>query len=139
MEDVNLGTVAAATVGMFVVGAVWYMGLFAKKWGEIHGFDKLDRKTQKEMQAKMGPYYGAQIVVTIFSAFALAKLITLLPDYSVYSLALLVWFGFVLPTQVSAVIFGGTEPKWIVQKASIMAGEALAHLLVAAWIIEMLA
>lgn len=137
--EVDYGAVAAATVAMFVVGAVWYMGLFAKKWGEIHGFDKLDKKTQKEMQAKMGPYYGAQIVVTVFSAIALAKLIDLLPGYSVYTLALLMWFGFVLPTQVSAVIFGGTDPKWIVQKISIMAGEALAHLLVAAWVIEMLA
>lgn len=138
MSDVNIGAVVAATVAMFVVGAVWYMGLFAKKWGEIHGFDKLDKKTQKEMQAKMGPYYFAQIVVTVFSAFVLAKLIGLLPGYSVYTLALLVWFGFVLPTQVSAVIFGGTEPKWITQKISIMAGEALAHLLVAAWVISMI-
>jgi len=138
MNDISMGAVLAATVAMFVVGAVWYMGLFAKHWGVIHGFDKLDKKTQKEMQSKMGPYYGAQIVVTIFSAFVLAKLIGLLPEYSVFTLALLLWFGFVLPTQVSAVIFGGTEPKWIGQKISIMAGEALAHLLVAAWVIDKL-
>lgn len=136
MEDISIGAVLAATVAMFAVGAVWYMGLFAKQWGEIHGFNKLDKKTQKEMQSKMGPYYAVQILVTVFSAFALVKLIDLLPNYSVYTLALLVWFGFVLPTQVSAVIFGGTEPKWITQKASIMAGEALAHLLVAAFVID---
>lgn len=136
--EVSLTTVIAATVAMFAVGAIWYMGFFAKQWGEIHGFNKLDKKTQKEMQAKMGPYYGAQIVVTVFSAFVLAKLIGLLPEYSVYTLAVLVWFGFVLPTQVSAVIFGGTDPKWIVQKTSIMAGEALAHLLVAAFVIDAL-
>lgn len=138
MDDVSMAAVLAATAAMFFTGAAWYMGLFGKQWGEIHGFNKLDKKKQDEMRAKMGPYYIAQIVVTVFGAFALSKLIGLLPSYSVYTLALLVWFGFVLPTQVSAVIFGGTEPKWIVQKTSIMAGEALAHLLVAAWVIDKL-
>lgn len=132
----NNMAVLAATGAMFAVGAFWYMVPFAKQWGKIHGFDKLDKKTQKEMQAQMGPYYFLQIVVTVLSAFALAKHISLLPSYSVYSLASLVWAGFVLPTQVSAVIFGGTEAKWIFKKISIMAGEALVHLLVAAWVIS---
>ncbi len=134
----NFTAVLLATVAMFGIGAVWYMGPFSRIWGQMHGFDKLSKKEQKEAQAKMGPYYGAQIVVTILSAFTLAKLIYLFPDYSVYSFAALLWLGFVLPTQVSAVIFGGTEPKWIVKKISIMAGEALAHLLVAAWVISII-
>lgn len=136
--EVSIWAVAAATVAMFIVGAVWYMGLFAKQWGHMHGFGKLDKKTQKEMQSKMGPYYFAQIVVTIFSAFALAKLSALYPDYSIYGLALLIWFGFVLPTQVSAVIFGGTKPEFISKKIAIMTGESFVHLMAAAWVISLI-
>lgn len=135
---VDVVNVIAVTVTMFVVGAAWYMGLFAKQWGEMFGFNKLSKKEQKAMQAKMGPFYALQVLVTMFSAFALLKLHTLLPDYSIYTLGLLVWFGFVLPAQVSSVIFGGVEPKWIPRRITIMAGEAIAHLLVAGWVISLL-
>ncbi len=136
--EIDYAAVAAASLAMFAVGAIWYMVLFAKQWGTIHGFDKLDKKTQKEMQSQMGPYYAAQVLVTIASAFVLAKLMAMLPNYSPYMLAILIWVGFVVPTQVSAVIFGGTEGKWIKQKLMIMKGESLAHLLVAAWVISMI-
>lgn len=132
---INWGAVAAATVAMFAVGAVWYMGLFAKQWGEMFGFDKLDKKTQDKMRKQMGPFYGLQLLVTVLSAAVLTKLIVLLPGYSVYALAFLLWLGLVLPTQVSGVIFGGVEPKWIPRRIMIMAGEALAHLFVAAFVI----
>lgn len=134
--EVSILAVVVATIAMFAVGAIWYMSLFGKIWGEIHGFDKFDKKTQKEMQAKMGPYYGVQLIVTVISAFVLAKLIILIPDYSVYTLAFLVWLGFVMPSQVSAVIFGGTESKWISKKIAIVTLESLAHLLVAAFILS---
>jgi len=136
--EINVFAVLVATVVMFAVGAIWYMVLFGRKWGEMHGFDKLSKKEQKELQSKMGPYYGLQILVTILSAFVLAKLITLVPDYSVYTLAFWVWLGFVLPSQVSAVVFGGTEAKWMVQKIAIMIFESLAHLLAAAFVLEKL-
>lgn len=136
--QMSFWAVVVATVTMFIVGAVWYMAIFAKQWGEMFGFDKLSKKQQKEMQSQMGPFYMIQILVTIFSAFTLAKLIALLPNYSVYSVAVLVWFGFVLPAIVSGVIFGGVEAKWIPRRISIMAGEALVHLLAAAWVISLI-
>jgi hypothetical protein len=111
---------------------------FAKAWGKIHGFDKRSEKEQKEMQAKMGPFYGAQLIVTVLSAWVLAMLIGFVPTYSPYLIALLVWLGFVLPAQVSSVIFGGTEPKYIMSKTAIMAGEALLHLLAAALVISLM-
>ncbi|MDO8265951.1 MAG: DUF1761 domain-containing protein [Candidatus Saccharibacteria bacterium] len=134
----NFTAVLLATITMFAVGATWYMGPFSKIWGQIHGFDKLSKKEQKEAQAKMGPYYLVQIVITFISAAVLSKLISILPNYSAYTLACLVWAGFVLPAQVSAVIFGGTEPKWIAKKSSIMTSEALLHLLIAAWVIGLI-
>lgn len=135
---VDIWAVLAAAAVMFAVGAIWYMGLFSKQWGHIHGFDKLDKKTQKEMQSKMTPFYFVQIVITIFTAFVLAKLAAINPDYSIYSLALLVWFGFMLPVQASAVIFGGTKPEFFVQKIAIMSGESLVHTLAAVWVISLI-
>ena len=136
--QVNILAVIVATIAMFAVGAFWYMVPFAKEWGKIHGFDKRSEKEQKEMQSKMGPYYGVQLIVTVLSAWVLAVLIGLLPTYSPYFIAFLVWLGFVLPAQVSSVIFGGTEPKYIVSKSAIMAGEALLHLLAAALVISLM-
>jgi hypothetical protein len=63
---------------------------------------------------------------------------TLLPGYSPFTLAGLVWLGFVVPAQVSAVIFGGTEGRYVVQKIAIMASEAVVRLMVAAWVLKTL-
>jgi len=134
--EVSIAAVIAATAAMFAVGAFWYMVPFAKAWGKIHDFDKRSEAEQEEMQSKMGPYYGAQLLVTVLSAWVLAALIAALPSYSPYLIALLVWLGFVLPAQVSSVIFGGTAPKYIPLKTAIMAGEALLHLQAAALVIS---
>lgn len=132
----NYVAILLASVAEFAVGAVWYMPLFGKQWGKIHDFDKLSKAEQKAAQAKMGPYYVIQLLVTVVTTVVLAKLITMLPDRSVYALAIMSWAGFVVPTQASAVIFGGTKPQWVVSKICIMAGGSLACLLVAAAILK---
>lgn len=135
--DVSVVSIAAATVAMFAVGALWYMVLFAHIWGKIHGFDKLSEKKQKEMQASIAPWYGIQLIVTILSAWVLAVLISLLPEQSPFTIAALVWLGFVLPTTASNMIFGGSPEGYVWHKILISGGEALVHLLVAAWVISL--
>jgi fatty acid desaturase len=135
--EVNLVAVLAATVAMFAAGAVWYMALFSKQWGEIHGFEKLSKSEQKEMQSKMGPYYGAQMVVTFVSAWVLAFFLAALPNVVWYTLAFLLWLGFIVPAEVSAVIFGGTEGRWILSKIVISIGGSLVALLVGAYVISL--
>lgn len=135
--DVNLVAVLAATAVMFAVGAIWYMVPFGKIWGKIHGFDKLSEKEQKAMQAKMGPWYAVQLLVTIASAWVLAALIGLMPDQSPYTVAALVWLGFVLPTTAGNMIFGGSPEGYVWHKIVISGGEALVHLLAAAWVITL--
>lgn len=136
--EINLWAVLAATIAMFAVGAFWYMVPFAKKWGEIHGFDKLTPKQQKDLQAETGPLYVIQLIVTIISAFVLVWLIAKLPGENPYIVAGMIWLGFVLPAQASAVIFGGSDPKWAKQKLAIMAGESLLHLQVATLVISII-
>ena len=135
--NVNYLAVVLATTAQFAVGAIWYMPLFGELWGKIHGFDKFSKEEQKEMQAKMGPYYAAQIFVTFLTALVLAKLLVVLPDYSPYALGLMCWVGFLLPANVSSVIFGGTEPKWMAKKMAVMAGGSLICTVVAVAVLSL--
>jgi hypothetical protein len=127
--------VALATITMFAIGMVWYSFVVGKQWAKINGFDKLDKKTQKELAAKMGPTYLLQLVVTIITAYVLAKLMALAPDYDAYKIALWVWIGLIVPTQVSTVLFGDSNPKYRLQRILILASESLLHTLAAVWVI----
>ena len=135
--EINFVAVLVATVAMFVVGGFWYMVPFAKAWGKMHNFDALSKEEQKAMQSKMGPYYGAQALVTLASAWVLAYFLAALPNTSPYLIALLLWLGFLLPANVSAVIFGGTEGKYIVPKIAIMTGGALVCTLAGAFVLSL--
>lgn len=133
----NLVAVLAATIVMFAVGAVWYMVFFSKQWGEIHGFEKLSKNEQREMQSQMGLLYGTQMLVTFVSAWVLAFFLALLPNVAWYTLAFLLWLGFIVPTEVSSVIFGGTEGRWILSKIVISIGGSLACILAGAWVLSL--
>jgi hypothetical protein len=128
--------VTAATVAQFVVGAVWYSLLFGKLWGRIHGFDKLPKAKQDALVKEIGPYYGLQLLVTILAAAALARLIQLLPNYSAYTLSLILWIGFIVPTQASSIIFGNDEKKVLPLKLAVVASGSLACTLVGAAVIK---
>ena len=136
--NINYTAVLAATIADFVVGAIWYMPIFGNLWGKIHGHDKLSKKEQQDAQKGMAPLLGVQVVITAITTIVLAKLFTMLPDYSVYKLAAIVWLGFVVPTQIAAIIFGGTAKEWFVQKALIMAGGSIICLEIAAAILKAL-
>ena len=135
--EVNLWAVVAATIAMFAVGAFWYMVPFAKLWGKIHDFDTLSKKEQDAMAAKMGPWYGVQLVVTFITAYVLAHFIATNPSVPSWKIAFFVWLGFVLPTTASNMIFGGSKPGWVWHKIAITSAESLIHLWVAAWVISL--
>ena len=126
-----------ASVAEFIVGAIWYMPLFGKTWGKIHGFEALSKAEQKAAQKQMMPMLAVQFVGTVLTTVVLAEFMKALPDLSPYYLVMLVWVGFYVPTQVPAVIFGGTDGKWVVAKSLIMAGGALACLLVAVTVLQL--
>lgn len=129
----NYWAILAATVLQFIFGAVWYSFLFGRLWGKMHGFDKLSKDVQEEMMKKMGPFYAAQFLVTLLTTSVLALFMDALPqDWNAYGMAGFFWLGFVVPTVVSGVIFGGTEGKWIVKKIGVQIGASLGCLLIAA-------
>ncbi|HEX7042700.1 MAG TPA: DUF1761 domain-containing protein [Patescibacteria group bacterium] len=136
---INYLAILLATVVQFIIGAVWYMPLFGKLWGKIHGFDKESKATQQEMMKSMMPLLVVQFLMTLVTTFVLSLFITYIPTWNVYAMAGFFWIGFVVPTQVSGVIFGGTEGKWVITKVSIMAGGALLCLEAAATILHFMA
>lgn len=134
--EVNYVAIAVATVLQFIIGAIWYSVLFSKLWGKIHGFDKIAADQQAKMKKQMAPLLAVQFLITIVTTFVLALFASeLSPAWHAYGVAGFLWLGFVLPTQISAVIFGGTEPKWIIKKILVMAGGSLACLMAAATVL----
>lgn len=120
--DINYIAILVATVVQFIIGVVWYSFLFGKLWSKMHGCDQLTKEELQQMAKKMGPFYALQFFITIITTFVLALFVAGLPEWNTYGIAFHLWLGFVVPTQVSAVIFGGTEGKWIVKKIAVQAG-----------------
>lgn len=123
--DLNYLAIALAVAAQFGVGFLWYGPLFGKTWGKIHGFDKLSKETQEKLMKEMGPYYGLQLLVTVITTFVLAIFITNLPGWNAYAMAGFFWLGFVVPAQVSSVIFSNTPKEWMLTKVALQAGAAL--------------
>ncbi len=135
--ELNYLGIVAATFAQFIFGFVWYGPIFGKIWGQIHGFDKLSKEVQQKMMKEMGPFYILQILVTVVTTVTLSVMQTNLPSMNIYVLAALLWLGFVLPTQVSGVVFGGTEKKWMFPKIAIQAGAAFGCLMIASVILHL--
>jgi hypothetical protein len=136
--NINYMAIGVATVLQFIIGAVWYSFMFGKLWGRIHGFDALTKEAQQQMMKKIGPFYVLQFLITIITTFVLALFIAELPEWNPYVMAGFFWIGFVVPTQISGVIFGGTESRWIIKKILVMAGASIACLISATWIMQLL-
>ncbi len=137
--ELNYGAIMLASVIQFVIGGIWYMPMFGDTWGKIHGFDRKSKEAQAAMKKGMAPLLGVQFLVTIVTTSILALFMQALPhDWNAYGMAGFFWLGFVLPTQISAVIFGGTDPKWVRTKISIAAGGSLVSLEAAAAVLAYL-
>jgi hypothetical protein len=135
----DIVAILVASIAQFIIGAIWYMPLFGGLWGRIHGFDIKSPEAQKEMQKGMMPLLAVQFIITVVMTFVLAIVLGAMPaSWNAYGMALHLWLGFIVPTQIGAVIFGGTEPKWVVKKIAVMAGAALVNILAATYILTSL-
>ena len=124
--EINYLAIVVATVVQFIVGAIWYMPIFGKAWGEIHGFDKVPPEMQKVMTKQMAPFLVLQFILTLVTSAVFGLFVASLPqDWNVYGLAGFYWLGFAAPAQIAAVIFGGTEGKWVMKKILISIGGSL--------------
>ncbi len=137
--DINYVAILVASVLQFIIGAIWYMPLFGGLWGRIHGFDNKAPEVQAEMRKGMLPLLVVQFIGTLVTSFVFVLLLNGFPsDWNRYGLAAFFWLGFVVPTQISAVIFGGTAPGWILKKIAVMAFGSLACLEALAFVVVMM-
>lgn len=124
--ELNYLAITVATIAQFVFGAIWYMPLFGKTWGKIHGFDQVAPDKQNEMMKGMWKYLVLQFILTLVTTVVFALLLKGFPsDWNIYGLAFFFWLGFVMPTQVAGIIFGGTKPEWLMTKIAIATGAGL--------------
>jgi hypothetical protein len=131
--QLNYIAILIATIAQFIFGAIWYTPMFGKLWGKIHEFDKVPADKQKEMMKNMWKPLLVQLIVTFITSFVFALLLKGFPvEWNVYGLAFFFWLGFIFPTQVAAVLFGGTKPEWVMTKIGIMGGAALGCMEIAA-------
>ncbi len=131
--DLNYLATLVATVAQFIFGAIWYMPIFGKTWGKIHGFDQVPKEQQAVMTKQMMPLLVVQFILTAITSFAFAVLAgKVSSELSLYSLGFYFWLGFILPTQAAAVIFGGTKEGWVITKIAIMAGAGLINMMIIA-------
>jgi len=135
--DLNYTLILVASVLQFIIGGIWYTPIFGKTWGKMHDFDKVAPEVQKQMMKDMWKLLVPQMLFTVVTTFVFALLLTGFPnDWNIYGLAAFFWIGFIVPTQVSGVLFGGTKPEWIVKKILIMAGGSLLCMLAAAFVLS---
>lgn len=133
---INYLGVALAALAQFAFNAIWYTPVFGRVWGRIHDYDKVPPERQREMMRKMPPLLLAQLVSTVVLTVVLAIFVANLPEWNAYAMAGFFWIGFVVPTQVGAVLFGGTKPEWMLAKLAIMAGASLLSLLIGAGVLR---
>ncbi len=135
----NYVAMLVATVAQFILGAIWYMPIFGKTWGKIHGIDVKSEDEVKIAQKQMVPFLIIQIIITFVTTLVLDIFITYIPtDWNAYGLAGLIWIGFFVPTQIGAVIFGGTKSEWMVKKILIMSGASAICLLAGTFVLKMM-
>jgi hypothetical protein len=94
-SELNYWAVLVAGLAAFMVGGIWYTGLFGKLWVKLHGFSP---EKVKEMQAKMSPpkFFGGMLLSYLALALVLAILLTGLKEQGAgvgAALGFLVWLA----------------------------------------------
>lgn len=136
--EISLTLVVLATIAQFVLGALWYSPLlFGKWWMQIMESTHLSKEELQKMQKGMTPFYGLQFLLTLLSTFSLASLAPYLPEYSIFHIAFWLWMGFIVPTQISSVVWGSTKKKYWVRQIFVMVSMQLAGLMLASSILGM--
>ncbi len=103
--DVNYLAVAAAAFLAFGFGSLWYGVVLAKPWMAAQGF------TREELEAdsgSMGKTFGLTFLVYLFFALVMAMLVDLTNPATVDQglwLGLMAWFGFMVPVNLTGVLY----------------------------------
>lgn len=136
--NLNYSLIFVATLAQFVLGAVWYSPLmFGKWWMKFMDCENLSASELKKIQKEMMPFYGLQLILTLITTVSLAKLLMWLPDMNAYSVANIVFIGFLAPTQIASVVWGKTEKRFWFKQVFVMVSNSFVGIMLATWILGM--
>lgn len=110
--DVQVNYIALLLAGVvnMAIGFLWYSPvMFAKRWMKLMGFTA---ESMKKDQKQNGKWYALSFVVALVMAYVLSHVIVLSENFFHYprlqtglTTAFWMWLGFVMPVQLTGVIF----------------------------------
>lgn len=136
--DVNYKLVVLATIAQFILGGLWYSQImFGKWWMQIMECTDLTKEEIKKLQKEMAPFYGLQLLLTLFTTISFANLLPYISAFSSYHTAFWIWIGFIVPIQIGAVIWGNTKRQYWIKQIFVMVSFQLVAIMLMAWILGM--
>jgi hypothetical protein len=128
MVSILLGAVV-----MFVVGAVWFTVLFGKLWSRLMNFgpEAMAKTKAGGMGGKMAMMFFLNLVSGLVLYCLLSQLLVF-SYYEFFTILLLVWFGFTLPSLINTYLWEGKPVSLVLVNAggslaSFIAGSAVVY------------
>lgn len=138
MYEVSYPLIFLSTIAQFIVGFIWYSPLmFGKWWMEIMDCTNVSKQKLQEMQKAMMPFYLVQLFLTFFTTFAFANFMFYGSGLGIYHTAFWIWIGFLVPTQISMVIFGMTKRKFWAKQIFVSVSMQLVGIMLSAYILSL--
>ena len=133
-------SIVIASVLQFALGALWYSPLmFGKLWMQIMEAPHITKEEMHKAQKEMMPFYCLQFLLTITFTFILAIFVNFskiyASNFSPSYIAILVWLGFIVPTQIGSIIWANTKKKFWIKQIVIMAMYQLIAIIIATFVL----
>lgn len=141
--EINYWAILACAALSMVTGAIWYGPLFGKTWMRVLKINPEDLARRKEMQAKAGPLYLVQFLLSLFQIWALAHFLqgwglrTQVPPPSSLENAVVIWAAFIMPTIAGSCMWNNDSAKVSWTKFGLQAGYQLVNFVLFAFILGM--
>ncbi len=129
--SINVWAVIVGGVAHWVIGALWYMVLFAKPWSKLKGID-----ANAEGDRSNPLLCFAALVIGVVMAAGLAVVLSLVghPPIGIsIAIALIVWVAFTGAPAFANAIFGGSVALWAIDNSYPLVSLVVMSVILAAW------
>ncbi len=138
--QINYISILVASVLQFALGSLWYSPvIFGKLWMRIMETTHLPKEELQKIQKEMIPFYALQFLLTMITTSIFAIFIFISKTYnigmSVSMIAIFVWLGFIMPTQIGTVLWGKTNKKFWLKQICVMVSYQLAAIIIASFVL----
>jgi hypothetical protein len=137
--EINYLAIIVSAIMAMVMGFVWYGPFFGKKWMEINNVDAealKDPVKSGEMTKGMWKLYVSQFILSLIQIGVFGCFLIKIPDMNPYSIGLLIWFGFLMPTVATSSMWNGESTKNCIIRFSIQSGYLLVMFVIYTLIFE---